>query len=67
MREEDLEHHMPNEDVKEKESEEKKNGQEEAEEERANELIEGDNQVRHALELLQTWDVFSQLKPHPVE
>lgn len=65
MREEDLEHHMPNESAKDVEG--MKNGQEEEDGQRAKELIEKDNQVRHAMELLQTWDVFSRLKTHPVE
>ncbi|MBN1830797.1 MAG: S41 family peptidase [Deltaproteobacteria bacterium] len=33
--------------------------------ERIRALVEDDNQVRHSLELLQTWNVFSQLKTEP--
>ncbi len=33
--------------------------------ERIRALIENDNQVRHSLELIQTWNVFSQLKSEP--
>ena len=33
--------------------------------ERIRALIEDDNQVRHSLELIQTWNVFSQLKSEP--
>jgi len=34
--------------------------------ERIRALIEDDNQVRHSLELIQTWNVFSQLKSEPL-
>ena len=64
MREEDLNHHMLNEkakDSKEKDSEEAE------EEKRVKELIEKDNQVRHALHLLQTWNIFSKIEAPPVE
>jgi carboxyl-terminal processing protease len=59
IREEDLQHHMGNEEV-EKENEAK---EEETEtEKKVKMLIERDNQVRHALQLLQTWNIFSQIK-----
>jgi len=66
MREEDLDRHMENDTVD--ESEEEENGQEEVEaEQRVKELIEKDNQIRHALELLKTWNVFSQIQTRPME
>jgi hypothetical protein len=60
LREEDLEGHMPN----------AKNGAEETPEHnrgtekgmKAKMLVEKDNQVRHALELLRTWGIFSKIK-----
>ena len=60
LREEDLEGHMPN----------AKNGAEEPPEHnrgtekgmKAKMLVEKDNQVRHALELLRTWGIFSKIK-----
>ncbi len=58
MREEDLEHHMLNDSL---ESEGKENEKANEEEKKVKELMEKDNQVRHALELLQTWNVFSSL------
>ena len=64
MREEDLDHHMLNEkakDAKEKDSEQA------AEEKRVKELIEKDNQVRHAMHLLQTWNLFSKIEAPPVK
>jgi len=65
MREEDLEHHMPNDS--EKDSEKNKNSQEEEENKRIKEIISKDNQIRHAMQLLQTWSIFSQIKIHSVE
>jgi len=65
LREEDLERHMPNEG--EKGIEKKENDQEEEKDQTAKMLLEKDNQVRHALQLLQTWTVFSQIKTSPVE
>jgi carboxyl-terminal processing protease len=79
IREEDLPNHLePDEDregttVDEVES--KNEGTEEQEvneekeddetKERIRALVEDDNQVRHALELIQTWDIFSNLKNEP--
>jgi len=65
MREEDLENHMSNE--ADKKSEKKIDTPQDEEEQRVKELVKKDNQVRHALELLQTWNVFSQLKTRSVE
>ncbi len=64
MREEDLNHHMANENGKEKKK--KINGQEK-DDERVKELLAKDNQVRHALQLLQTWNIFSRIEPRPVK
>ncbi|RLF58794.1 MAG: peptidase S41 [Thermoplasmata archaeon] len=60
MREEDLKGHMPREGAKEGENEEKRLKAEK--DKRIKALLEKDNQVRHALQLLQTWDIFSQIK-----
>ena len=64
MREEDLDHHMPNDTEK---GIEKKIGDHEEEDERVKELIEKDNQVRHAMNLLQSWNIFSKIENRPVE
>lgn len=60
MREEDLAHHMP----KEGESIEKR-GKEEGKDERVKQLLERDNQVRHAVQLLQSWEIFSRMRTGP--
>jgi carboxyl-terminal processing protease len=60
IREEDLDHHMLNEAAEgEKESEEEEKSEAEK---MVSMLIERDNQVRQALQLLQTWNIFSQIK-----
>jgi len=58
VREEDLTHHIPNEDGK-MEKESKKDLDKD---DMIKELLEKDNQVRHALQLLQTWTIFSKIK-----
>jgi carboxyl-terminal processing protease len=63
IREEDLKGHMPQENVKGEELEE--GGQDQEEHERVKMLLEKDNQVNHALQLLQTWNIFSQIKTEP--
>jgi len=60
FREEDLKNHMPNE-KKQTEKRPEKNGKNEKAN-KAKMLVEKDNQVRHALELLQTWGIFSKIK-----
>jgi len=60
LREEDLEGHMPEENGDDQEATEK--AKEIEKDQRARELIEKDNQVRHALQLLQTWTIFSHIK-----
>jgi hypothetical protein len=65
VREEDLEGHMENEDVKDTPSVE--NDDEMEKENRVKMLLERDNQVRHAVELLKTWSIFSQIKTTPGE
>jgi carboxyl-terminal processing protease len=64
IREEDLEGHMPNAEKRTEEGPEKSKGAEkEAERDgKAEILLRRDNQVRHALELLQTWGIFSKIK-----
>jgi carboxyl-terminal processing protease len=63
LREEDLKGHMLNE-TGEALDKEKKGGDTE-EEERVKVILEKDNQVRYALQLLQTWNIFSQIKMSP--
>ena len=58
MREEDLDHHMSNDTEK---SIEKKSSDLGEEDKQVKELIEKDNQVRHAMHLLQTWNIFSKI------
>ena len=79
VREEDLPNHLePDEDkegitIDEVESKNQGTGEQEANEEeeddetkeRIKALVEDDNQVRHALELIQTWNIFSHLKNEP--
>lgn len=61
VREEDLRGHMPREA-----KEETKNEKEQREtDKRVKMLLEKDNQVRHAVQLLQTWNIFSEIKPKP--
>ena len=65
VREEDLEGHMANEDV-EKIAPVEENDEMEKDR-RVKMLLERDNQVRHAVELLKTWTIFSQIKTAPGE
>lgn len=61
VREEDLERHMQQEGKKEGETKEKKSETDKG----VKMLLENDNQVRHALQLLKTWDIFSHIKKEP--
>jgi carboxyl-terminal processing protease len=63
LREKDLKGHM--EDDRDPEGQESKEEEAGEVDERAEELMERDNQVRHALQLLQTWNIFSQIKSAP--
>jgi carboxyl-terminal processing protease len=63
LREEDLKGHMPNEIGE--ELDKKKIGEDKEGDERVKVLLEKDNQVRHALQLLQTWNIFSQIQTVP--
>ena len=65
VREEDLEGHMENEDVEAIAPVEKNDEMEK--DRRVKMLLERDNQVRHAVELLKTWTIFSQIKTAPGE
>jgi carboxyl-terminal processing protease len=58
IREEDLDRHMEKED-KEDSEKSKKNSKED---DMVKRLLEKDNQVRHALQLLKTWDIFSKFQ-----
>jgi hypothetical protein len=63
LREEDLKGHIPNETGE--GLDKKKSEEDRKEDERVKILLERDNQVRHALQLLQTWNIFSQIKTAP--
>jgi carboxyl-terminal processing protease len=60
LREEDLEGHMPVENGGDEQTTEK--SKETKKDRRVRDLLENDNQVRRALQLLQTWTIFSHLK-----
>ncbi|RLC20678.1 MAG: peptidase S41, partial [Deltaproteobacteria bacterium] len=61
LREEDLAHHMVNEKEK-KNKKEKKTPKKDDKDNHAKLLLERDNQVRYAFQLLKTWDIFSQIR-----
>jgi C-terminal processing protease CtpA/Prc len=63
LREEDLEGHMPQQG--DKSSEEKPKNNNDDKEGRVKALLEKDNQVRYAMELLQTWSIFSRIRTEP--
>ena len=63
IREEDLKGHMPQETTEEKKA--KKREKDKERDERVKMLLEKDNQVNHALQLLQTWNIFSQIESRP--
>jgi carboxyl-terminal processing protease len=63
IREKDLTGHIPNEKFEEEEL--KKGEEQKTEDKRIQMLLERDNQVRHSLELLQSWNIFSQMKTGP--
>ena len=65
LREQDLRGHMMNDkDSGESEEGDQAEGQESLDE-RAEEILERDNQVRHALQLLKSWSLFSQIQTKP--
>ncbi len=61
MREEDLKGHMENDEIGD-DSKEEENGSGMEVDEQAEALLERDNQVRHALQLLKSWNVFSRMQ-----
>ncbi len=61
MREEDLKRHM-NKEADEGGPKQSNNNQESEEDKFVKRILEKDNQVRHALQLLKTWSIFSQIK-----
>jgi carboxyl-terminal processing protease len=63
LREEDLKGAIPGEQGEERDT--KSKGNEKNTEERIKILLEKDNQVRRAMQLLQTWNIFSQIKTAP--
>ena len=60
LREKDLKGHLPGESGEEVDTE--KRLEENENDKRAKQLIEKDNQIRQALQLLQTWNIFSHIK-----
>lgn len=62
LREKDLKGHMQNQHEQVQPSENEKTDEEKETEKRVKTLLERDNQVRSALQLLQTWTIFSQMK-----
>ena len=63
IREEDLKGHMVGDGTLENKKKEKKSETEK--EKKARELLEKDNQVRHALQLLKSWAVFKKTNVNP--
>ena len=63
LREENIEGHMSNEDSEDDEKSSKSSIVEK--DDRVKMLLKKDNQVRHAMQLLQTWTIFSQIKTVP--
>ena len=61
MREKDLKGHMLNDTTD--AAEEQKEGKKDETALKVKLLLERDNQVRHAVQLLKTWDIFSNMKP----
>jgi carboxyl-terminal processing protease len=60
IREKDLKGHLPGDSGEENETE--KRTEEQGNDKKAKELVERDNQVREAVQLLQTWNIFSHMK-----
>lgn len=60
LREKDLKGHLPGDSGEEMDAE--KRSEENENDKRAKQLIEKDNQIRQALQLLQTWNIFSHMK-----
>ncbi|MEJ2024315.1 MAG: peptidase S41, partial [Deltaproteobacteria bacterium] len=62
LREEDLKGHMENDGAV-----QKKDKEEEPQEkdERVEDLLKNDNQVRYALQLLESWEIFSKIRAAP--
>jgi carboxyl-terminal processing protease len=61
VREKDLKGHLPGESAEEVDAD--KRTEEKETDKRAKQLVEKDNQIRQALQLLQTWNIFSNMKP----
>jgi carboxyl-terminal processing protease len=59
LREKDLKGHIPNDSEN---GDDEKESDNNIDDERIKMLMENDNQVRHAVQLLKTWNVFSQIK-----
>jgi carboxyl-terminal processing protease len=60
LREKDLKGHLPGEGGEETDAD--KRTEEKENDKRAKQLVEKDNQIRQALQLLQTWNIFSHMK-----
>ena len=61
IRERDLKGHMMNDSLEAEPQKEKKGNNEKDEDIQL--LLQRDNQIRHAMQLLQTWNIFSKIKP----
>ena len=59
IREKDLKGHIPNDNMA---DDKEKSGTAKDVDERAKLLVERDNQVRHAIQLLKSWNIFSQIE-----
>jgi carboxyl-terminal processing protease len=62
-REKDLKGHMPNESIKKEETQ--KEGEPKESEKRLQEALRKDNQVQHALQILKSWKIITQIKAVP--
>jgi carboxyl-terminal processing protease len=62
-REKDLKGHMPNESIKKEETQ--KEGEPKEKEKRLQEILRKDNQVQHALQILKSWKIITQIKTAP--
>lgn len=62
-REKDLKGHMPNESIKKEETQ--KEGEPKEREKRLQEALRKDNQVQHALQILKSWKIITQIKTAP--
>ena len=62
VREKDLKGHLPGDSGEEVDTDKRTEEKGNENDKRAKELLEKDNQIRQAVQLLQTWNIFSQMK-----